>query len=506
MRPVRRARAGVLVAVVVAAVLTPVAARASTSAPTAAPTSTASSTLSWKGCGSGFQCATLAVPLDSDASEPAPSRSAAAEPTVDLAVIRSRARDPARRIGSLVFNPGGPGVPAVEFLRGVASTLPDAVRDRFDLVAFDPRGVGESDPIQCLDSLDPVFDQSFEPTTDAERSALVDEMTLLGQQCAARNGDLLAHVSTLDAARDLEQLRVALGEPRLSFLGYSYGTFLGATYAQHYPDRVRAFVLDGPVDPSMSARAVTLGQARGFEHALDDFLADCSDHPGCAFHHDGDAAAAYDALRARAARAPLATSDADGRTLNQTRFDAAVLQQLYLGRAAWPGLADALAAAQRGDASTLLAGADAFVGRTDDGGDDHALEAFWAVTCLDGPVVTGVDAAAELERQAVEIAPRMGAFIVNNSLPCSVWPVPPVAPAGRLTAPGAPPILVIGTTLDPATPLAQARSLAGSLERGRLLVAQGEQHTSFNNGNECVDAIVTKYLVDRKVPRAGTRC
>ncbi len=492
MRPVRRAwPTPVLLFILVLATLLAPAVPAG-----AVSTGPGPAALAWKGCGSGFQCATLTVPLDASAPEP----------TVGLAVIRARARDADARIGTLVVNPGGPGVPAVEYLRGVASTLPDAVRDRFDLVAFDPRGVGQSEPIECLDSLDPVFDEEFEPATDAARADLVHEMTSLAQQCATRNGDLLAHVSTVDAARDLDQLRIALGEDRLSFLGYSYGTFLGAMYAQRYPDHVRAFVLDGPVDPSMSARAVTLGQARGFEHALDDFLDDCSQHRGCAFHHDGDAAAAYDALRAQAGRTPLATSDPDGRTLNQTRFDAAVLQQLYLGRAAWPGLADALAAAGRGDAATLLAGADSFVGRTDDGGDDHALESFWAVTCLDGPVVVGADAAAELEQQAVEVAPRMGAFIVNNSLPCSVWPVAPVTPAGRLTAVGAPPILVIGTTLDPATPLAQARSLASSLERGRLLVADGEQHTSFNNGNECVDDIVVKYLVDRKVPSRGTRC
>jgi len=492
MRPVRRARPTpvllvILLGFVLAAVVMP-------DAPASADT--AGSSLTWRGCGSGFQCASLSVPVDPSAPEP----------VLDLAVVRARAREPDARIGTLVVNPGGPGVPAVQYLRGVASTLPRSVRDRFDLVAFDPRGVGESAPIECVDSLDPVFDQAFEPSTEAARAELVSEMSSLAQRCAVRNGDLLAHVSTLDAARDLEQLRIALGEKRLSFVGYSYGTFLGATYAQHYPDRVRAFVLDGPVDPSMTARAVTLAQARGFEHALDDFLADCSAHPGCAFHHDGDAAAAYDTLRAQAGRTPLATSDAGDRALNRTRFDAAVLQQLYLGRSAWSELADALADAERGDAATLLAGADAFVGRTDDGGDDHALESFWAVTCLDGPVIAGADAAAAVEERAVEIAPRMGAFIVNNSLPCSVWPVPPVAPAGLLTAAGAPPILVIGTTLDPATPLAQARSLAGSLERGRLLVADGEQHTSFNNGNECVDHVVTDYLVDRTVPRRGTRC
>ena len=514
MRPVRRARAGgrrtrstrwipVLVALTLAAVLTPAAtASAATSVPTsAARSATPRSSLAWKDCGGGFQCATLTVPLDPSNPEATLDR-----PGLDLAVIRTRARDPDARIGSLVLNPGGPGVPAVQFLRTAASSLPAEVRDRFDLVAFDPRGVGESEPIECADSLDPVFDQSFEPTTAAARSALVAAVTSLAQQCAARNADLLAHVSTADAVRDLEQLRVALGDRRLSYVGYSYGTYLGASYAQAHPDRVRTFVLDGPVDASLSARAVTLGQARGFEHALDDFLADCSDHRGCAFHHGGDAEAAYDALRAEAARAPLATDDPDGRTLNQTRLDAAVLQQLYLGRAAWSGLANALADAEEGDASTLLAGADAFVGRTDSGADDHVLESFWAVSCLDGPVVTGVDAAAQLEREAVAVAPRMGAFIVNNSLPCSVWPVPADPPVGPITAAGAPPILVIGTTEDPATPLAQARSLSGALERGRLLVADGEQHTSFNNGNECVDAFVTRYLVERRVPRAGTRC
>lgn len=485
-----------ILVLVVLALATTIMPTPSASASASAANSVPALALAWKDCSGGFQCASLSVPLD-----PAtPGR------TVDLAVIRARARDADRRIGTLVLNPGGPGVPAVDFLRSVASSLPGAVRDRFDLVAFDPRGVGGSEPIECVDSVDPIFDQSFQPTTDAEREALVAAATSLGQQCAARNGDLLAHVSTADAVHDLERLRLALGESQLSFVGYSYGTFLGASYADEYPDRVRAFVLDGPVDPSMSARAVTLAQARGFEHSLDDFLADCSEHRGCAFHHDGHAAAAYDALRAKAAKTPLATSGAGGRTLNQTRFDASVLQQLYLGRSAWPALADALAAADDGDASTLLAGADTFVGRSDGGGDDHVLESFWAVTCLDGPVVAGVAAAADLERRAVEVAPRLGAFVVNNSLPCSVWPVPPRPAVGRLTAVGAPPILVIGTTEDPATPLAQARSLAGALQHGRLLVAAGEQHTSFDNGNACVDAIVTQYLVDRDLPRVGTRC
>lgn len=453
--------------------------------------------ITWRACSDGYRCGTLAVPVDDAAPD---------GPTLDLAVVRKPARNPRSKIGSLVFNPGGPGAPAVSFLTAIADTLPDRIRDRFDLVAFDPRGVGRSSPVECEDSLDPLFDQSFQPTTAAERTGLVDAVRNLADACAARSGALLSHVSTVDAVHDLERLRVALGEEQLSFVGYSYGTLLGATYASMFPDRVRAFVLDGPVDPTMTAREVALAQARGFEHSLDDFLADCSAHPGCAFHHDGDAADAYDALRARAARSPIPADGVTGRGLNQTRFDAAVLQQLYQGRPAWPALASALADAADGDASTLLGQADAFVGRDGAGRDDHALEAFWAVSCLDGPAIGDVDAAAALETEAMAVAPRFGAFIVNNSLPCSVWPVPPVAAPGRLVAQGAAPILVIGTTDDPATPLAQARSLAGALQHGKLLVAEGEQHTSFNVGNQCVDRAVTRYLVDLRTPRRGARC
>jgi pimeloyl-ACP methyl ester carboxylesterase len=453
--------------------------------------------MSWRRCGTGFQCGRLTVPLD-----PASPTGR----TLDLAVVRSRARHRGARLGSLVFNPGGPGAPAVSFLRSMAAAIPAELRDRFDLVAFDPRGVGRSNPVHCASTLDPLFDQSFEPTTVESRAALVDAVKALASACAARNGPLLSHVSTADAVYDLERLRLALGDAKLSFVGYSYGTFLGASYADAYPSRVRAFVLDSPVDPTLTAAEVTLGQARGFEHALDDFLADCSERPGCAFHSDGDAAAAYDRLRSRAAAAPLPARHAGGRGLDEARFDAAVLEELYLGRGSWPTLADALADADRGDASSLLDLADAYVGRGADGRDDHVLESFWAVTCLDGPVIGDVGAARALELRAVSIAPRMGAFIVNNSLPCSVWPVRPVAAPGRLTAAGAPPILVIGTTDDPATPFVQARSLAGALRRGHLLVVDAEQHTSFANGNECVDRVVTRYLIDLRLPPVGTRC
>ena len=335
MRHRIRARTATTVVVAVLAFGVSVSSAPAVGARVGTPLPVAASAIAWHGCSGGFRCGKLTVPVD----DAAPAGS-----TIDLAVIRAPARDPGTKIGTLVFNPGGPGAPAVAFLRSIADTLPDPIRDRFDLVAFDPRGVGRSRTIDCQDSLDPVFDQSFPPETAAARAGLVDAVRSLAAACEARSGALLPHVSTVDTVRDLERLRVALGEEKLSFVGYSYGTYLGTIYASAHPDRVRAFVLDGPIDPTLTAREVALAQARGFEHALDDFLADCAAHPGCAFHHDGDAAGAYDALRARAARrTDRRRSVSRAATLNETRFDAAVLERSTTGappgrrsRVRWP--------------------------------------------------------------------------------------------------------------------------------------------------------------------------
>jgi pimeloyl-ACP methyl ester carboxylesterase len=454
--------------------------------------------LAWRRCGEGFECSTLTVPTDTG--------DGGGGHEVRLKVVRQPARHARERIGSLVVNPGGPGEPAVDYLRAEARAFPAAVQDHFDLVAFDPRGVGNSMPVDCESTLDPLFDQAFSPSTLAERDALEAQFEHLAASCASRNAGFLAHVSTQDAARDLERLRIALGDDSLSFVGFSYATYLGTVYASTYPKHVRAFVLDGAIDPMLDASASVLAQARGFERALDDFLADCSKRPSCAFHHRAHAARAYDQLRARAARVPLAVADDPSRPLNETRFDAAVLQELYGGRAEWSTLAAALTDADRGDASTLLAIADAYVGRDSSGRDDDELEAFWAISCLDGPDLPNLEAARRVEAEAVRVAPRLGAFVVNNGLACSVWPVPPVPAPPRLTASGAPPLLVIGTTRDPATPLAQSRALVDELDSAVLLVVQGERHTAFLSGNRCVDRIVSRYLVSLDVPADGARC
>ena len=453
--------------------------------------------LVWRSCGRPVQCTKLRVPLDYR------SRAGA---SIDLAVARVRARDTGDRIGSLVVNPGGPGASGISYLRGIVDLLPGELRDRFDLVSFDPRGVGESDPVECSVDIDPLFDQSFSPATPEQRAGLVNQFQHVVDACGRANGDLLRHVSTLDTARDLDALRAALGDRKLSFVGESYGTYLGTLYATRFPTRVRAIVLDGAIDPDADATDVALGQARGFEQGLDAFLRDCARERACAFHHGGHAARAYDDLRARAARVPLATRENGGRVVNETRFDAAVLEALYAGTAGWRSLGQALEAAEHGDASTLLGMADSLVGRGSGGNEHTALDAYWAITCLDGPPVGDLAAAEHLEAQAVGVAPRLGAFLVNLTLSCSLWPVPTEPRPGSLRAAGTPPILVIGTTNDPATPLASARALARELDHGVLLVAGGYQHGSFVADNTCVDHAVTRYLVTLDAPRSGTRC
>lgn len=466
---------------------------------TATAASKPRSVLHWSACGRGDQCARLAVPLDDTVPN---------GPTINLALRRLPASDPQHRIGSLLVNPGGPGAPATDFVAQDASSLPATIRGRFDIVGFDPRGSGGSAPVQCPTNLDSLYDLQFAPRDDTARQTLDAGVRAFVAQCQAKSGPELPYVSTERAARDMDRVRAALGDPKLTYLGYSYGTYLGALYADRFPTKVRAMVLDGAVDPSLGAAASQVQQAQGFEHDLDLMLSSCAADTSCPFHSNRDPGAAYDALRARLDTNPIPAGGAgSGRTLNGTEFDIGVTQFLYSGKPAWGDLEQALEQAAHGDGSALLQASDNYTGRNSDGTYSQLQAAFLAIGCLDGPDVGGLAGLQAIENQAAAVAPRLGRSVVNGSIPCAVWPVP-TQPAPLPHAAGAPPIVVIGNTDDPATPLAGAQDLTYELTSALLVTVRSAMHTAYaaRPANTCVDSIVNRYLLTLAPPRAGVTC
>jgi pimeloyl-ACP methyl ester carboxylesterase len=301
----------------------------------------------------------------------------------------------------------------------------------------------------------------------------------------------------------MDRIRAALGDEKLTYLGFSYGSYLGAKYAAAFPDRVRALVLDGAVDPSLDATTYQVQQAVAFERSLELFLRDCARNDDCAFAQGEDPEKAYDELRARIDAEPIEADD--GRQLNETLFDIGVTELLYGGESSWGALDDALAAAVDGDGTDLVGYADSYTGRDSEGRYSNLQAAFQAIGCADGPPVGDAAGLRAIEEEADEAAPHVGASIINNSMACAFWPIAAPPPAA-VRAPGAPPILVLGTRDDPATPVRWARGLSKQLGSGRLVTAAGAQHTAFLQGNPCVDDIVVTYLLDGTAPKRTVRC
>ncbi|MGQ0802797.1 MAG: alpha/beta hydrolase [Actinomycetota bacterium] len=461
------------------------------------PTSTtkgtkADTTLDWREC-EGGECATLTVPLDYDDPD---------GETIEVALIRVPATDPGEKIGSLLVNPGGPGASGVDFVANNGFFFPDELRERFDIVGFDPRGTGATEPIECVRSLDEVLGFDYSPESPEERDTLEAGVEEFTEQCEAAHGELLEHISSQDTVRDMDRIREAVGDEKLTYLGFSYGTYLGAVYADFFPDKVRALALDGAVDPALTSLEVNLEQAAGFERSLNAFLENCAGDPGCAFYNGGDPQGAYDALAAMIDAQP---PEVDGRRLGPNEFDLGVAQALYGGEFGWDGLAQALAAAADGDAAEMLILADEYTGRRDDGSYEGLLEPFWAIGCIDGEPIGDLAGYPDLEDEFRAAAPRFGITFLYSALVCSLWPADPVPSPNPLDAPGADPILVVGTLGDPATPYQWAESLADVLSSGVLLTAEGEQHTAYLT-NFCVTEAVNAYLVDLEVPDEGIRC
>ena len=454
----------------------------------------------WQPCDVGFQCAHLVVPFDY--AKPA-------GPRFTLPVIKLPAADPAQRIGALVINPGGPGGSGVQYALGARSEFPAAVLDRFDIVGFDPRGAGGSHPaLNCMTGpqLDTFFATDDEPSDAAQLTRVVAESKLFDAQCERNSAALLPYVGTQNAARDLDVLRSALGESQLTYLGKSYGTYLGSWYAQMFPHRVRALVLDGAVDPDASSLQATIAQAVGFQGAFGSFAAWCLASSGCPLGRGSVAAAQAkaEALIARANSVPLASHLGDGQVADGAMLLYGVADALY-SRAFWPILRTDLASAFAGDGTGLLELADQLYGRMPNGTYSTLANAVTAIDCLDRPWPRSLALWQAAAATAERAAPMFGAAIVWGSLACAYWPVP-AYPLPRIRAAGARPILVVGTLRDPATPYRWAQALAGDLASGVLLGWNGDGHTAYGEGSACVNEIVDNYLINLAVPRSGTIC
>lgn len=464
--------------------------------------------LDWESCGESFQCATATVPVDY--ADPGGE-------TIELALLRSPATGE-ERLGSLLVNPGGPGASGVEYAQLAGSVVTEQVRERYDIVGFDPRGVGQSAPIDCLDDaqLDEYLAGDPSPDDDAEISALQDAAEDLAAGCATRSGDLLPHLGTTNVARDLDVLRAALGDERLNYLGKSYGTYIGALYADEFPDRVGRLVLDGAIDPTLTGDELALGQAHGFERALSAFLAWCFQQDSCAVgSSEAEARDAIEGLLAQADQEPLPTDD-ENRPLTESLAFYGLILPLYLtADEGYPPLNEALdLALTENDGSLLLTFADVYLERNTDGeyaGNQN--EVISVVNCLDHPEVATVDEVRAGLPVFEEASSIFGPFLAWGGLTCGPLlddtgqdPIGEPTPSAPTTADGADPIVVVGTTGDPATPYEWAQELAGQLSSGVLVTYEAAVHTAYLAGSDCVDEAVDAYLIAGTVPEDGLTC
>ncbi|MFI6287394.1 alpha/beta hydrolase [Streptomyces sp. NPDC051018] len=457
--------------------------------------------LSWRDCGvPGFQCATLKAPLDYD--KPGGD-------SVRLAVARKKATGPGKRLGSLHVNPGGPGGSAVGYLQAYAGIgYPAPVRARYDMVAMDPRGVARSEPVECLTGkeMDTYTQVDQTPDDAAETARLATAFKNFAAGCEKRSKKVLPHVSTVDAARDMDVLRAVLGDEKLTYVGASYGTFLGATYAELFPSRTGRLVLDGALDPSLPARALNRDQTEGFETAFRSFAADCVKRKDCPLGTTSttDASNRLKAFFAELDARPVPTGES--RRLGESLATTGVLTAMY-DESAWPQLRTALTSAMNGDGAALLALADTYYERDGDGSYANLMMANAAVNCLDAPPAFTDPKAVESALPEFEKAsPAFGRNFAWAALNCAYWPTPATGTPHRITAQGAPPILVVGTTRDPATPYKWSRSLATQLSSGRLLTYDGDGHTAYGRGSDCVDTAINTYLLEGTAPALAKRC
>lgn len=453
--------------------------------------------LTWTECGVGFDCTDVTAPLDWE--DPGKGE-------ITLSVVRHRAEG--TPVGSLLTNPGGPGASGVDLiLNNLDYAVGADLIENFDVIGFDPRGVGASTAVTCYDA--PQMDEYLYGIPAAARGTaeweaeLLDSHKAFAEACDANSGGILPYITTVNAARDMDLIRAVLGDKQLNYLGYSYGTFLGATYAKLYPEKAGRLVLDGAIDPAVPGLEVGATQALGFESALRAYMQDCLDSGECPFNGTVDEAMTdLGALLASVDSTPLKSGD--GRMLGADSLMTAIIAALY-SQDSWGYLTQALDEALQGDPTSALFLADFYNGRENGTYTDNSAEAFRAYNCMDYPVEDDPAAEAAINAKIAQGAPTIAPYWTGPDS-CSVWPYPPTGTRGEIKAEGAGPILVIGTTNDPATPYEWSESLANQLEEGVLITRVGEGHTGYNKGNACVDDAVEAFLLDDVVPEDGLRC
>ncbi len=451
---------------------------------------------SWQDCQDGAECASVTVPIDWSKPDGA---------TATLAAIRVRATG--KKIGSLFYNPGGPGVSTLDLFASWVPSLPDAVQAAYDLVGWDTRGVGASRPaITCLpnEDLDAYYAEDITPDSPAERDAMEASVREYAGACEKGTGELLAHLDTISTAHDMDVLRAVVGDAKLTYFGASYGTFMGAWYAETFPQRVGRLVLDGAVDPSLPAPEYNSGQATGFGRAVRAYVDDCLSQRSCPLTGTREQAyAQIEQLLQRADTRPL--TGGNGRPVTEALLTTGLIAGLY-SSSGWPAVTRTITEAKAGNGETARTLADLYLERDDTGQYGPTMQAFSAIFCLDRGETRSV---AEIEADAGtydDRFPPFGSSFGWSTLVCKDWPYPQVTPTRPLRAAGAAPILVVGTTDDPATPYEWAKGLASQLESGRLLTRKGQGHTGYQMGSECTDKAINAYLLRGTLPAEGTIC
>ncbi|EXG80937.1 putative hydrolase or acyltransferase of alpha/beta superfamily [Cryptosporangium arvum DSM 44712] len=478
-------------------------------APSAAPSSAPDTSMAkWTDCKaeiersigtslSGVQVDCGAVRVPQDWANPTGA-------TFDIAMVRVRRTDQKNRIGSLLVNPGGPGASGIELAAQTPLFLPGEIMERFDVVGFDPRGVGKSAPVDCLTaaSKDATTAANPDPAPQKEFDEQVKLWRTSINPCVSKYGQSLGYYSTEQTVRDMDAIREAVGDPKMTYLGYSYGTLLGAVYAHLYPGRIRAFVLDGAVDPNLDGITASEGQAAGFEKAFDNFAAACRARgSGCPIGPDARRTL-HDVL-ITVQKKPVAGRGGEKRTATTGHVLSAVTAALYV-KAQWPTLEKAIADVSKGDPTTVFALNDSFTGRNADGSYNNMTDAFTAIGCTDDRNPPTVAKVRTLQAEWRRKYPLFGAPLAMTMLSCAVWPgTHDPYPVGA--AFGAPPIVVVGTTGDPATPYANTAKLASGLGTGHIVTWQGEGHTAYPQ-TTCIRENISNYLLTTNPPPDGLTC